>query len=106
MPDTASNIIVQTVGTTADIATDYGTSGVNLGSAHVPLQKMTFGNSGAAIRVSSSDPMPVTVAGSDVAITISGNVGNCGEFQIGNYGSQYLRTPLGVIYRNWGFYFK
>ena len=92
MPDTASNIIVQTVGTTADIATDYGTSGVNLGSAHVPLQKMTFGNSGAAIRVSSSDPMPVTVAGSDVAITISGNVGNCGEFQIGNFGSQYLRV--------------
>jgi len=92
MPDTASNIIVQTVGTTADIATDYGTSGVNLGSAHVPLQKMVFGNSGAAIRVSSSDPMPITVSGSDVAITVSGNVGNCGEFQIGNFGSQYLRV--------------
>jgi hypothetical protein len=92
MPDTASNIIVQTVGTTANIATDYGTSGVNLGSAHVPLQKLAFGNSGAAIRVSSSDPMPITVSGSDVAITVSGNVGNCGEFQIGNFGSQYLRV--------------
>ena len=35
MPDTASNIIVQTVGNTANIGTDYGTNGVNLATAHV-----------------------------------------------------------------------
>tara|TARA_R110001599_G_scaffold352095_1_gene585933 strand:+ start:216 stop:1139 length:924 start_codon:yes stop_codon:yes gene_type:complete len=92
MPDTASNIIVQTVGTTANIGTDYGTSGVGLADAHVPLQKMIFGNSGAAIRVSSSDPLPVTVSGSDVAITISGNVGNCGAFGVANYADQYLKV--------------
>jgi hypothetical protein len=92
MPDTASNIIVQTVGNTANLATDFGTSGVNLSSAHVPLQKMAFGNSGAAIRVSSTDPLPITVSGSDVAITVSGNVGNCGEFGIGNFGTQFLRV--------------
>jgi len=92
MPDTASNIIVQTVGTTANIGTDYGTSGVNLATAHVPLQKIVFGNSGAAIRVSSSDPLPITVSGSDVAITISGNVGNCGAFGIVNYSDQYLKV--------------
>jgi len=92
MPDTASNIIVQTVGTTADIATDYGTSGVNLGSAHVPIQKIVFGNSGAATRVSASDPFPVTVAGSDVAISVSGNVGSSGEFGISNYNNQFLKV--------------
>jgi hypothetical protein len=92
MPDTGSNIIVQTVGNTANLATDFGTSGVNLAAAHIPLQKMAFGNSGAAIRVSASDPLPITVSGSDVAITISGNVGNCGEFGIGNFNNQYLKV--------------
>jgi len=92
MPDTGSNIIVQTVGNTANLATDFGTSGVNLSDAHIPLQKMAFGNSGAAIRVSASDPLPITVSGSDVAITISGNVGNCGEFGIGNFNNQYLKV--------------
>lgn len=92
MPDTASNIIVQTVGNTANLGTDYGTSGVGLASAHIPVQKMVFGNSGAAIRVSSSDPLPVTVSGSDVAIAVSGNVGNCGEFGVGNYNNQYLKV--------------
>tara|TARA_R110000824_G_scaffold15830_10_gene66398 strand:+ start:1535 stop:2461 length:927 start_codon:yes stop_codon:yes gene_type:complete len=92
MPDTASNIIVQTVGNTANIGTDYGTNGVNLATAHVPLQKLMFGNSGAAIRVSSSDPLPITVSGSDVAIVVSGNVGNCGEFGIGNFNNQYLKV--------------
>jgi|TARA_R110002020_G_scaffold458256_1_gene675603 hypothetical protein len=92
MPDTASNIIVQTVGTTANIATDYGTSGVNLGSAHVPLNKIAFGNSGAATRVSSADPLPITVSGSDVAISVSGNVGSCGEFGVANYSDQWLKV--------------
>ena len=92
MPDTGSNIIVQTVGNTANLATDFGTSGVNLADAHIPLQKMAFGNSGAAIRVSASDPLPITVSGSDVAIVISGNVGNSGEFGIGNFNNQYLKV--------------
>jgi hypothetical protein len=92
MPDTGSNIIVQTVGNTANLATDFGTSGVNLADAHIPLQKMAFGNSGAAIRVSASDPLPITVSSSDVAIVISGNVGNSGEFGVGNYNNQYLKV--------------
>ena len=92
MPDTGSNIIVQTVGNTANLATDFGTSGVNLADAHIPLQKMAFGNSGAAIRVSASDPLPITVSSSAVAIVISGNVGNSGEFGVGNYNNQYLKV--------------
>ena len=92
MPDTASNIIIQTVGTTANLGTDFGTSGVNLSDAHVPLQKIVFGNSGEAIRVTSTSPLPVTVAGSDVAITVSGNVGSCGEFGVSNFSNQYLRV--------------
>jgi hypothetical protein len=92
MSDITSNIVVQTVGTTASIATDYGTSGVNLSSAHIPLNKLAFGGSGQAIRVSASDPMPITVLGSDVAIAISGNVGNCGAFGINNYNSEYLKV--------------
>ena len=92
MPDTASNIIVQTVGTTANIATDYGTSGVNLSDAHVPLQKVVFGNSGEATRVTSTSPLPVTVSGSDVAITIDGFVGSSGEFGVANYSNQYLKV--------------
>ena len=92
MPDTASNIIVQTVGNTANIATDYGTSGVGVATAHVPLQKMMFGNSGAAIRVSSSNPLPVTVASSAVALSIAGNVGSSGAFEVSNYNNQYMKV--------------
>lgn len=92
MPDTASNIIVQTVGTTANLGTDFGTSGVNLSAAHVPLQKIVFGNSGEATRVTSTSPLPITVSGSDVAITVSGNVGSCGEFGVANYNNQYLKV--------------
>ena len=92
MPDTGSNIIVQTVGNTANLATDFGTSGVNLADAHVPLQKIAYGNSGAAIRVSDTNPLPITVSGSDVAISVSGLVGPSGEFGIVNAGSKYLRV--------------
>mgnify|MGYP003132133064 CR=1 FL=1 len=92
MPDTASNMIVQTVGTTANIGTDFGTSGVNLSDAHVPLQKIVFGNSGEATRVTSTSPLPITVSGSDVAIVVSGNVGSCGEFGVANYSNQYLKV--------------
>jgi len=92
MPDTASNIIVQTVGTTANIATDYGTSGVGVGDAHVPLNKIMFGNSGAATRVSTSDPLPVRVQSSAVAISVSGNVGSSGAFGVSNYNNQYMKV--------------
>lgn len=92
MPDTGSNIIVQTVGNTANLATDFGTNGVNLASAHVPLQKIAYGNSGQAIRVSDTNPLPITVSGSDVAISISGLVGPSGVFGIVNAGSKYLRV--------------
>ena len=92
MPDTASNIIVQTVGTTANLGTDFGTSGVNLSDAHVPLQKIVFGNSGEATRVTSTSPLPITVSGSDVAITIDGFVGSSGEFGVANYSNQYLKV--------------
>tara|TARA_R110002110_G_scaffold9823_2_gene48021 strand:- start:501 stop:1442 length:942 start_codon:yes stop_codon:yes gene_type:complete len=92
MPDTASNIIVQTVGNTANLATDFGTSGVNLADAHIPLQKIAYGNSGAAIRVSDTNPLPIEVKGSSVAITVSGLVGPSGEFGIVNSGNKYLRV--------------
>ena len=85
MPDTTDNIIVQTVGTTASIATDYGTSGVGVGTAHLPLNKMIYGNSGEAVRVSTDNPLPITVSGSDVAITVSGNIGNSGPLGVQNY---------------------
>ena len=92
MPDTGSNIIVQTVGNTANLATDFGTNGVNLADAHVPLQKIAYGNSGQAIRVSDTNPLPITVSGSDVAISVSGLVGPSGEFGIVNAGNKYLRV--------------
>jgi len=84
MPDTTDNITVQTVGTTASVATDFGTSGVGLGTSHIPLNKMVYGNSGEAVRVSTSNPLPITVSGSDVAITISGNIGNSGPLGVQN----------------------
>jgi hypothetical protein len=94
MPDTTDNIIVQTVGTTASIATDYGTSGVGVGTAHLPLNKIIYGNSGEAVRVSTDNPLPITVSGSDVAITVSGNVGNSGPLGVQNY----INTDGGIQY--------
>ena len=61
MPDTGSNITIDISGNTAEMATDFASSGVNVTGAHVPIQKLAFGDSTVSKRVSSSNPLPITI---------------------------------------------
>ncbi len=62
MPDTGSNIIIDITGNTANMATDFASSGSGITNAHVPIQKIAFGDDTVTNRVSSSNPLPITMS--------------------------------------------
>jgi hypothetical protein len=67
--DNDDNIIIETAGLTAAVATDVATfSGV---TAHFQILKLAHGNCGIANMVSSTSPLPVTVS-AGLTATISG----------------------------------
>ena len=82
MPDTGSNIIIDISGNTANMATDFASSGTGITNAHVPIQKIAFGDSTVTKRVSASDPLPVTVQSTQLNVGISGDVGITGHAQV------------------------
>ncbi len=86
MPDTGSNIIIDISGNTANMATDFALSGVGMTSAHVPIQKIAFGDNTATTRVSSSDPLPITIQSYQSLTGVTGEVGITGAVAIGNVG--------------------
>ena len=85
MADTTSNITIQTVGTTADLATDYGTNIVGASAAHLQMMKVVWGDKDSGYRVSGTYPLPVSIYGapSDVGIS-GGSIGGSGNFYIAN----------------------
>ena len=97
MPDTGSNIIIDISGNTANMATDFASSGEGISNAHVPIQKIAFGDSTITKRVSASDPLPVTVQSTQLNLGISGDVGITGHVQIitPRFGSE-PPTAIGV----------
>tara|TARA_S200002703_G_scaffold12314_1_gene10992 strand:+ start:337 stop:1656 length:1320 start_codon:yes stop_codon:yes gene_type:complete len=86
MPDTGSNIIIDISGNTANMATDFALSGVGITNAHVPIQKIAFGDNTATTRVSSSDPLPITIQSYQSLTGVTGEVGITGGVAIGNFG--------------------
>tara|TARA_R100001509_G_scaffold165745_1_gene149572 strand:+ start:10443 stop:11822 length:1380 start_codon:yes stop_codon:yes gene_type:complete len=85
MADTTSNIVIQTVGTTADLATDYGTNLVGASAAHLQMMKVVWGDQNSGYRVSGTYPLPVSIYGAPSNVGISGGeINGTGNFYIAN----------------------
>jgi hypothetical protein len=84
--DITSNIKISLFGMDgfdhAIMGTDYGTSGLDLGTAHVPLSKVVWGDNVSANRVTTAAPLPVRLYGSNSSVPITGNVGASGTFTV------------------------
>ena len=102
MADQDRNINIDISGDTANMATDYGLSGVSLGDAHVSLSKLVWGDSSEGNRVTLSQGLPVQFAGQTGPITITGKIG--GDIASSVRTSNFLHTdhsgPVG--YNQWG----
>ena len=72
MADTTSNIIIDTTGNTASMATDYGNSGTGLTATHLPLSKLVWGDDSTGYRTSLTNPLPIQIGGQSGPIEISG----------------------------------
>jgi len=80
MADTNRNINIDISGDTANMATDYGLSGVSLGDAHVGISKIVWGDHTEGNRVTLSNALPVLLTGSTGPIEIKGQIwGASGE---------------------------
>ena len=75
MADQDRNIQIDISGDTANMATDYGLSGVSLGDAHVGLTKLVWGDESEGNRVTLSQGLPVTMSGQTGPLEIRGKVG-------------------------------
>ena len=120
MADINNNINIDISGNTASMATDYGLSGVCLGSTHVPLSKIVWGDNDNGKRVDLSNPLPIQIAGQTGPIEIYGKISGQtnGNVQISNFMSsdsatlQYIavagstngNTPIGVTGQIQGIY--
>lgn len=86
MTDTNDNLTLDISGNTASVATDYGHSSHGLTAAHVPLQKLVWGDDSASYRTSLSNPLPIQWAGAtgpvDMTGVVSGQTGS--RFRIAN----------------------
>ena len=75
MADTNNNIIIDINGNTASMATDFGlASGISLGTSHVPLSKLVWGDSDYGYRTDLINPLPVQLAGQTGEISITGYI--------------------------------
>jgi len=61
MPDTGPNIIIDISGNTANMATDFQTSGVGLTNAHIPISKIAWGDSLTTYRATETTPLPISI---------------------------------------------
>ena len=85
MPYTADNIIISVaVGSTAALASDYGTNGdLGFTAAHAQIAKMAWGDIDNTYRVSAAYPAPVKIYGVvGTTFAISGTVSGTGDFYV------------------------
>ena len=78
MPDTDQNLTVDITGTTAAIATDY------VNSSHFQVNKLAWGDTGAANRVTTSTPLPVNIQTVTATLGVTGSVSGLGNFKVIN----------------------
>jgi hypothetical protein len=88
MTDIDRNITIDITGNTADMATDYNTSGIGLTQAHVAISKLVWGDHTEGKRITLSDPLPIQFAGQTGPLTVGGTIAGTtgGSFSIRNYG--------------------
>jgi len=92
MADTTSNILITTNDDTASMATDYGTSGTGFTASHIQIAKLAFGDTSTTTRVSTSDPLPMSIYGiTGTTIPISGTIGGSGNFTVVQGSTGYFR---------------
>ena len=86
--DTDRNIVIDITGMTAEMATDYNTSGSGLTNAHVGITKLVWGDYTEGKRVTVSDPLPIQWAGQTGPVTVGGTIAGTtsGSFPMRNYG--------------------
>lgn len=105
MADTTSNILITTYDDTATMATDYGTSGTGFTASHIQIAKLAFGDTSTTTRVSTADPLPISIYGvTGTTIPVSGTVGGTGSFRVihatGGYfqiaGTTFSTQPVGI----------
>jgi len=86
--DTDRNIVIDITGMTAEMATDYNTSGSGLTQAHVGITKLVWGDYTEGKRVTVSDPLPIQWAGQTGPVTVGGTISGTtsGSFPMRNYG--------------------
>ena len=97
MPDTGSNIIIDISGNTANMATDFASAGAGVTFAHVPIQKIAFGDDSITKRVTEANPLPVTLQSYQNLVGVTGILmGVSGHVQIKNphdtYGKNFLKV--------------
>jgi len=98
MADTNRNINIDISGDTANMATDYGLSGVSLGDAHVGISKIVWGDHTEGNRVTLSNALPVLLTGSTGPIEIRGRIsGESGEAVWTKNFIENLGPPDGVV---------
>jgi|3_EtaG_2_1085321.scaffolds.fasta_scaffold00124_23 hypothetical protein len=110
MADTDPNIIIDVSGNTAEMATDYNTSGSGLTGVHIPLSKVVWGDSLNTYRATQTEPLPIAIYGASGPVEVDGYINGTGGFYVLNYnlGStldfQYIAvagstngvTPVGI----------
>lgn len=83
MADTTSNITITTYDDTASMATDYGTSGTGFTASHIQIAKLAFGDTSTTTRVSTADPLPISIYGiTGTTVPVSGTIGGSGSFRV------------------------
>jgi hypothetical protein len=70
MPYTFDNILITTATGDAYLATDWGTSGTGFSLAHVPVNKIAYGDDSTTTRVTTSSPLPIYIYGSTGTVLV------------------------------------
>lgn len=87
MPYTFDNILITTATGDAYLATDWGTSGTGFSLAHVPVNKIAYGDDSTTTRVTTGTPLPIYIYGSTGTVGVTGTVFGGGSFAIVNSGT-------------------
>ena len=97
MADQDRNINIDISGDTANMATDYGLSGISLGDTHVSISKLVWGDHTLGNRVTLSQGLPVQIAGQTGPIEIRGKISGetNDKIQIANFVDTSGTGPVG-----------
>tara|TARA_R100000008_G_scaffold11428_1_gene5719 strand:+ start:717 stop:2141 length:1425 start_codon:yes stop_codon:yes gene_type:complete len=99
MADITDNIIINTTGDTASMATDYGNAGTGFTNSHIPISKIAWGDIDNGYRTSLTNPLPAQIAGQTgpIDVNLVGSTGATANIKIQNYGSLGVASSLEYV---------